>query len=289
MKYLAPLFALIIALVPFSGAHAQAAPSFGSAIATFGTFSGAYGAQVTGNVVAPPWMPPTMFIVAVAVLEEAVSDPSDYAGSYYELFDENDFTFNAGSYIFSRVIPDMNGTPFIANEDYFFIFKLASTADPAAFAPMYATSTTNAVGAPNTGNPPGPNPNPGPNDNNDTNTTTTTSVIGGYTFNTIKNPLCEGSDNPACQEFDVMMFLQKLFSNLVKIAIPILVLFIIYSGFKFVEAQGNEKKIEEARKIFTSVIIGGVVILAAWTIAMAIKGTINNLEASLPFIIKLFA
>lgn len=288
MKYLAPLFALIIALLPTGAVHAQLAPSFSSTLAGFGTSSGSYGAEIAGQVTAPAWLPTTGFIVAVAILEEAVADPSDYAGSYYELFDENDFLPSGGStYVFSRSIPDMNGTPFVANEDYFFIFKLASTADPAAFAPIYATSTEVAAGAPNTGNPPGPNPNPGPNDNNDT--STTTSVIGSYTFHTIKNPLCEGSNNPACQEFDVMMFLQKLFSNLVKIAIPILVLFIIYSGFKFVEAQGNEKKIEDARKNFTYVIIGGVVILAAWTIAMAIKGTINNLEAPLSFIIKLFA
>ncbi|WP_230687680.1 hypothetical protein, partial [Streptococcus pneumoniae] len=70
---------------------------------------------------------------------------------------------------------------------------------------------------------------------------------------------------------DIIAFLQKLFRTVVKIALPFLVLFAVYSGFMFVEARGNVEKLEEARKNFFYVIIGALIIFASWTIATVIK------------------
>lgn len=100
---------------------------------------------------------------------------------------------------------------------------------------------------------------------------------------TIKNPLCPTTNDPNC-EFDILEFLQKLFANLVKIAIPILVVFMIFSGFLFVEAQGNEEKLANARKNFLYVIIGGALIFGAWTIAMLLKGTVDQFEEPIAFL-----
>jgi hypothetical protein len=56
--------------------------------------------------------------------------------------------------------------------------------------------------------------------------------------------------------------------------IPVIVFFIILAGFKYVTAQGNPGRIEEATTTFTYAIIGGVLILAAVAIAEIIKNTV---------------
>ena len=61
------------------------------------------------------------------------------------------------------------------------------------------------------------------------------------------------------------------------IALPILTLFIVYSGFKFISAQGNSSKLEEAKKNFMYVIIGSLLILGAWVVATLVGGTVNQL------------
>ncbi len=60
-------------------------------------------------------------------------------------------------------------------------------------------------------------------------------------------------------------------------AIPLIVFMIIYAGFLYVTAQGNEGKIEQARKALTYAIIGGVIILMADIILEVIQGTVDAL------------
>ncbi len=91
--------------------------------------------------------------------------------------------------------------------------------------------------------------------------------------------------NPINQDVDILSFLQKLFSNIVKVLIPFLVIIVIWSGFKFVEAQGNPEKIADAQKNFLYVIIGALILLASWTIATVLKGTVDQFSADI-FIIN---
>lgn len=67
--------------------------------------------------------------------------------------------------------------------------------------------------------------------------------------------------------------LVAILNIIIVIATPIIVLFIIYSGFLYVMAQGNAGKIEEATKSLTYAIIGGVLIIGA----VAISTIISNL------------
>jgi len=68
---------------------------------------------------------------------------------------------------------------------------------------------------------------------------------------------------------------------LLKIAISlgtwVAVFFIIYSGFLFIKARGNEKELETAKKTFLWTIIGTAILLGAYVIANAVSGTINQL------------
>jgi hypothetical protein len=70
----------------------------------------------------------------------------------------------------------------------------------------------------------------------------------------------------------------KLFMDAVlKIAIPFIVIFFIWSGLSFVLARGNPEKIKTAKNMFLYTIIGTLLILGAWTITNAIIGTVNSI------------
>jgi len=84
-----------------------------------------------------------------------------------------------------------------------------------------------------------------------------------------KNPLGEGTT-----EFSQLLV--KILDVLITIGIPILVLFIVYAGFLFVTAQGNETKIEEAKKSLWWAIIGGAVLVGAKLIASVVCSTIGT-------------
>ena len=59
-------------------------------------------------------------------------------------------------------------------------------------------------------------------------------------------------------------------ANLVtQIAIPIVVMFLIYAGFLFVSARGNTKQLEDAKKTFYWTIIGAAVVVGARALAEA--------------------
>jgi hypothetical protein len=55
-------------------------------------------------------------------------------------------------------------------------------------------------------------------------------------------------------------------------------MFLIWSGFMFVSAQGNPEKIETAKSRLLYTIIGAILLLGAWTISQAIKGTVEDIK-----------
>ncbi len=87
--------------------------------------------------------------------------------------------------------------------------------------------------------------------------------------------LCSPSSYTSFQSF-----LSAVFTALVKISLPIITVFIVYSGFLFVTAQGNKTKLEVAKRNFLFVIIGALLILAAWILAQIIAGTLLQVVGS---------
>ena len=67
----------------------------------------------------------------------------------------------------------------------------------------------------------------------------------------------------------------KILPTLIAIGIPILVIFIVYTGYLFVSAQGNEKKLEEAKSALLWTVIGGAILIGAKVIAIAIQDTVG--------------
>ena len=76
-------------------------------------------------------------------------------------------------------------------------------------------------------------------------------------------------------------FIAGALQVLVMIALPIIVLFLVIAGFKFISAQGNEGKLGEAKKNFFYVIIGAGLIMGAWILAKLIAGTVSQLTTGL--------
>ncbi|MBI2610782.1 hypothetical protein HYW60_02510 [Candidatus Kaiserbacteria bacterium] len=84
----------------------------------------------------------------------------------------------------------------------------------------------------------------------------------------LKNPL----------NFDTIpLFIAGALKALAMIALPIVTLFLVVSGFYFITAQGNQEKLQKAKLNFFYVIIGALLILGAWIIATLIAGTVSQL------------
>ena len=88
----------------------------------------------------------------------------------------------------------------------------------------------------------------------------------------LENPLSGGGINSMSE------FVQKFLEAVVYVGFPIAVLFVVYSGFRFVLAQGNSSELEKAKKNFMWTVIGVGMFLGAWALAELIRGTINQLR-----------
>lgn len=66
---------------------------------------------------------------------------------------------------------------------------------------------------------------------------------------------------------------------LIPIGAVVAVAMIIYSGFLFVTASGNETQISKAKDALLYAVIGSAILLGAWVISEAIQGTIKELES----------
>lgn len=60
----------------------------------------------------------------------------------------------------------------------------------------------------------------------------------------------------------------------------VIVLFIIYSGFLFVKARGNDTEITKAKGVFMWTVVGAAVLLGAQILSEVIKGTVDNLQST---------
>ena len=83
--------------------------------------------------------------------------------------------------------------------------------------------------------------------------------------------------NPLPNFPTVAKFVEGVLKAVVYVALPIIALFIVYAGFKYVFAQGNESKITEAHNNFKYVLIGALLILGAWVLATLIGNTVTQL------------
>lgn len=70
----------------------------------------------------------------------------------------------------------------------------------------------------------------------------------------------------------------KIIKILNLIAVPIVALFLIYSGFLFVKAQGNPADLKKAKDTLLWTVVGAAILLGSYVLAEAISGTIGELQ-----------
>lgn len=88
---------------------------------------------------------------------------------------------------------------------------------------------------------------------------------------TLINPL--GSGGPS----DLTTFVKDILQIVIELGAIVVVFFIIFAGFKYVTAGGDEKKIKDAHSILLWTVVGAAIILGAQVLLTAITGTINEL------------
>lgn len=73
---------------------------------------------------------------------------------------------------------------------------------------------------------------------------------------------------------------RSLLNVVMAIGVPVAVLFLVWSGFRFILARGSQTGLDDAKKNFKFVIIGIAIFLGAWTFATVIAATIQTLDSS---------
>ena len=76
----------------------------------------------------------------------------------------------------------------------------------------------------------------------------------------------------------ILDLLTALLNVIVQVGIPLIALAIVYSGFLFVKAQGNDSQLSEAKKTLYWTIIGAAIVLGALVISQVINTTVTNLK-----------
>lgn len=79
---------------------------------------------------------------------------------------------------------------------------------------------------------------------------------------------------------NIYQLVAAILDFVVKVGAVVVVFFIIYSGFLFVVAQGNDEKISKAKSTFMWTIIGALILLGASVLSQVVCNTANQLGAS---------
>ena len=84
---------------------------------------------------------------------------------------------------------------------------------------------------------------------------------------------CSGVD---CQACHLISLGQNILNFLISVAVFVAVIAFTWAGFLMVTAAGNTSQIEKARGVFSTVIIGFILVLAAWLIVNVILSTFTG-------------
>jgi hypothetical protein len=88
---------------------------------------------------------------------------------------------------------------------------------------------------------------------------------------------CQGICSPLSADFSTIpRFIAGFLQVMVQVGLPVIALFMLIAGFKFVSAGGSSEGINKAKENFKWVIIGSIFILGAWVIANLIGNTVGS-------------
>lgn len=76
-------------------------------------------------------------------------------------------------------------------------------------------------------------------------------------------------------------FLNRILQLIAQIGFPIIVLFMVFIGFKFITANGKPEEITKVQSLFFWAIVGSLVVLGAQALSLAIQATVTDLQRGL--------
>lgn len=104
-------------------------------------------------------------------------------------------------------------------------------------------------------------------------------LVGGATTTGQPTIIDLSLTNPLAGTIDTIpQLLQKIVEIIIKIAIPLIAMAIVYAGLLFVTARGDEEQLKKAKNAFTFAIVGGLILLASWLIADAIRDALTTIN-----------
>lgn len=93
----------------------------------------------------------------------------------------------------------------------------------------------------------------------------------------VETPGSMGLVNPLKNIDSLPEFLNAILDAVIQIGTIVLILALVYVGFKFVAARGNAEEIQSARSALVWTVIGGLILLGAKAIGLVIEGTVSGL------------
>lgn len=93
----------------------------------------------------------------------------------------------------------------------------------------------------------------------------------------IKNPLGNLTGGKT-GEAAVSAVIGAIVELMINVGTIVVVLFIVYAGYKFVTANGNPEKLNEAKSILLWTVVGAIVLIGANTISQVIQETVGPLK-----------
>lgn len=89
-----------------------------------------------------------------------------------------------------------------------------------------------------------------------------------------------GELNPIPGVTSLSCFINKILEVVVNVGLPVVAVALVYAGFLFVKARGNETELVTAKKAFLWTVIGAAIVLGAFVIQQAIQATVGGLKAT---------
>lgn len=72
----------------------------------------------------------------------------------------------------------------------------------------------------------------------------------------------------------------KIFlDGLMALAVPVAVVFLVYAGFLFVWARGNQEALTKAKKNLFYTVLGIAIFMGAWLLGQVVANTFNSLAS----------
>ncbi len=85
-----------------------------------------------------------------------------------------------------------------------------------------------------------------------------------------------GIENPLKNNSNIFQFIQSIIDAAIQLGAVIAVIAVIYAGFLFVTAQGEEKKITDAKRTLIYTLIGVAILLGARVLTDVVINTVKS-------------